>query len=190
MTSIEVAAFLLGVVTVALVVRRSVWNYPFALVMVVLYARVFFDAKLYSDALLQLFFFVVNLYGWWSWSRASAAAEDIIVERLAPAARWRWLAITAVAVAAWASIVDRYTDAALPWWDATAAILSVAAQILQTRRLIESWIVWVIVDLLSIGLYAVKGLWLTLFLYVIFLAMAVWGLIDWRRAERRQAAVA
>ena len=73
MSTIEIAAFVLGVINVALVVRRSIWNYPFALVMVLLYARIFYDAKLYSDALLQFFFFAVNLYGWWAWGRAAAS---------------------------------------------------------------------------------------------------------------------
>lgn len=186
MSALEIVAFVLGVINVALVVRRSIWNYPFALAMVTLYARIFFDAKLYSDALLQLFFFAVNLYGWWAWSRASAAEGTIVVERLATTERWLWAMGTAVATLIWGGLVHRFTDAALPWWDASVAILSVAAQILQSRRLIDSWVVWIVVDLLSIGLYAVKGLWLTLALYAIFLVMAVWGLIDWRRVQRRQ----
>ena len=187
MSTLELIAFLLGVANVTLVVRRSIWNYPFGLVMVVLYARIFFDAKLYSDALLQLFFFVVQLYGWWAWRRSSAAAGDIVVERLSSASCWRWAAGTTVAIIVWSSLVSRYTDAALPWWDATAAILSVAAQIMMSRRLLENWVLWIAVDILSIGLYAVKGLWLTTALYAIFLALAVWGLIDWRRVERAQA---
>lgn len=190
MAPIEIAAFILGVINVALVVRRSVWNYPFALALVALYARIFFDAKLYSDALLQLFFFAVNLYGWWAWRRASARTGTIMVVRIGWRAAIVWAAGAAAATIMWASLVQRYTDAALPWWDASVAILSVAAQIMLSRRLLENWIVWIIVDLLSIGLYATKGLWLTMVLYVIFLGLAVWGLIDWRRAERRQVIAA
>lgn len=190
MSPLEIAAFLLGVVNVALVVRRSIWNYPFALAMVVLYAHVFFEAKLYSDALLQFFFFVVNIYGWWAWSRASARTGAIVVERMTGHARLGWAAGVAVAIIVWASLIERYTDAALPWWDASVAIMSVAAQLMQSRRQIESWMVWIAVDMLSIGLYAAKGLWLTLALYAIFLVLAVWGLLDWRRVERRQGAAA
>lgn len=188
MSTLEIIAFLLGVANVTLVVRRSLWNYPFALVMVALYARIFYDAKLYSDALLQFFFFAVNLYGWWAWSRAASTSGAIGVERLGTRSRLGWAAGTAAAIAIWASLVQRYTDAALPWWDASVAIISVAAQIMQSRRLIESWVLWIGVDLLSIGLYAVKGLWLTMVLYLIFLVLAVWGLIDWRRARRHDAA--
>lgn len=188
MSALEIAAFVLGVINVALVVRRSIWNFPFALAMVALYARIFFDAKLYSDALLQLFFFAVNLYGWWAWSRAAARAGDIVVERLGLRAQLSWAAGTGLAIVIWASLVQRYTDASLPWWDASVAIISVAAQIMQSRRLIDSWVLWIGVDILSIGLYAVKGLWLTMVLYLVFLVLAVWGLIDWRRAARHQGA--
>ncbi|MBA3880688.1 MAG: nicotinamide mononucleotide transporter [Sphingobium sp.] len=188
MSPLEVIAFLLGIANVVLVVRRSIWNYPFALAMVALYAQIFYDAKLYSDALLQFFFLAVNLYGWWAWSRAARSSGEIRVERLGTRARLGWAAGTAAAIAVWTSLVQRYTDAALPWWDASVAIISVAAQIMQSRRLIESWVLWIGVDLLSIGLYAVKGLWLTMVLYLIFLVLAVWGLIDWRRARRQDVA--
>lgn len=187
MTLLELSAFILGVINVTLIVRRSVWNYPFGLVMVVLYGRLFFDAKLYSDALLQIFFFVVQLYGWWAWARVSASAGTVLIEQLGPRLRAGWALACCLAIIVWSSLVARYTDASLPLWDATVAILSVAAQILMSRRLIENWVVWIIVDLLSIGLYAAKGLWLTMALYIVFLGLAVWGLIGWRRDQLRQA---
>ena len=83
--------------------------------------------------------------------------------------------------------MHRYTDAAFPWWDAGVAMLSVAAQILMSRRAIENWVLWITVDGIAIGLYAAKDLWLTALLYMIFLALSVWGLMDWRRAEQRQS---
>ena len=82
--------------------------------------------------------------------------------------------------------MHRFTDASFPWADATLAITSVAAQILLSRRAIENWWLWIAVDIGSVGLYAAKGLWLTMLLYAIFLGLAIWGLIDWRAAERRQ----
>lgn len=189
MSAIEITAATLGLVNVALVVRRSVWNYPFGLAMVVLYGRVFFDSRLYSDALLQVFFFVVQLYGWWNWVASRRETGAVRVERLSGRERLGWAAGSIVAVGAWGAVMSRYTDASYPWWDATEAILSVAAQILMSRRLIENWVLWIAVDLLSIGLYAAKGLWLTMLLYAVFLALSVWGLIEWRRAERSDAMV-
>jgi nicotinamide mononucleotide transporter len=182
---IEIVAFLLGLANVTLVVRRSVWNYPFGLAMVALYARIFFDQKLYSDALLQLFFFVVQIYGWWHWMRARADAGEVRVELLSTSQRLWWLIGCAVASAVWGELMHRYTDAAYPWWDGTIAMLSVAAQILMSRRYLENWVLWIAVDVLAIGLFPLKGLGLATVLYAIFLALSVWGLIQWQRVRSR-----
>jgi nicotinamide mononucleotide transporter len=180
-------AVALGILNVTLVVRRSLWNYPFGIVMVALYAHIFFGARLYSDALLQLFFFVVQIYGWVHWRRAASEAGEIRVERLAPRARRAWFAGIAVTTALWGLGMHRFTNAAFPWWDAAVAILSIAAQLLMTRRYLENWVLWIVVDLLAIGLYAARDLWLTAGLYGVFLLLAAWGLAGWRGAERRMA---
>lgn len=184
MSPIETAAFVLGVVNLVLLVRRSIWNYPFALAMVALYAQVFFTAKLYSDALLQIFFFVVNLYGWWQWSRSRAREGSIRVESMSDRARLGWFAGCAVGIAAWGWLMHRFTDASYPWWDAGVAIVSIAAQIMLAKRWFENWVLWIGVDVVSVGLYAAKGLWLTMVLYAIFLMLAVWGLLEWRATRR------
>jgi len=185
MSGIEAAAFILGVLNVLLLVRRSIWNYPFGIAMVSLYAVVFFEAKLYSDALLQIFFLVVQIYGWMHWVRARAAEGEIRVETLSNPARLAILAAAAAATIGWGSLMQAYTDASYPFWDASVAMLSVTAQILLARRYLENWALWVVVDLLSIGLYAAKGLWLTLILYVIFLGLASWGLWQWNKVRRQ-----
>ncbi|TPG42468.1 nicotinamide riboside transporter PnuC [Sphingomonas koreensis] len=184
MSPIETIAFVLGVINIVLLVRRSIWNYPFALAMVALYARVFFEAKLYSDALLQLFFFVVNLYGWWQWRAAARRAGDIRIEVMSGAARIGWAIGCFVGVFAWGWLMHRFTEASYPWWDAGVAIVSIAAQIMLARRWLENWLLWIAVDAVSIGLYAAKGLWLTMVLYGVFLVLAMWGWRDWRRARR------
>lgn len=183
MSPIEAAATLFGLINVTLVVRRSMWNYPFALLMVSLYAWIFFHEKLYSDALLQLFYIAVNLYGWWNWARSRAETGEVRVEQLGHAARFAWFAGCIVAAAAWGALMHRYTDAAFPWWDGSIAMLSIAAQILQSRRNWESWVLWILVDLAAVPLFAVKGLWLTAGLYLVFLALSAWGLIHWTKAK-------
>lgn len=188
MTPIEIAAFLLGLVNVTLVVRRSIWNYPFGIAMVALYFWVFLGARLYSDALLQIFFFVVQLYGWWNWARSRAETGEVRVELLSRGARACWLIGCAAATAGWGTMMHSYTDAAYPWWDGSVAMLSIAAQVLMSRRHLENWMLWIAVDVLAIGLFAVKGLWLTALLYAIFLALSVWGLIHWARARARSVA--
>lgn len=180
-TPVEAIAALLGLINIVLVVRRSVWNYPFALAMVSLYGWVFFGAKLYSDALLQIFFFVINLYGWWNWASNRAATGEVTVTAMRPGQRAVWMAGCAAATAVWGWGMHRFTDAAFPWWDAAVAMMSIVAQILMSRRYFENWVLWIAVDGIAIALYAARDLWLTAALYGVFLAMSIWGLIDWRR---------
>lgn len=184
MGGMEIAAALLGIVNVVLVVRRSTWNYPFGILMVALYFFVFWDAKLYSDALLQIFFFVIQIYGWWAWVHARHVDHGVAVAWMPWRQRLPWLAGTAVAVALWGSGMARFTDAAAPFVDATTAGLSIAAQCLQSLRRVESWMLWIAVDVIAIGLFAWKGLFVTSALYALFFMLAAIGLFEWRRRAR------
>lgn len=182
MSWIEALAAMLGVITVVLVVRRSLWNYPFGIVMVSLYFFVFLEAKLYSDALLQIFFLLVQIYGWWAWSRAARLEDSgIQVGVLTLAQRWRWGGAIALAAALWGSAMAALTDAAAPFADGGVAIASVGAQLLQSLRRVESWWLWIGVDIVAIPLFLSRGLLLTAGFYALFLALAVAGLFEWRR---------
>ncbi|HZF96575.1 MAG TPA: nicotinamide riboside transporter PnuC [Allosphingosinicella sp.] len=185
---VEYAAALLGVANVVLVVRRSIWNYPFALAMVTLYLFVFWDARLYSDALLQIFFFVLNVYGLANWLRSRREAGEVVVTVLSGRERALWLAGTLAASLAWGWVMMRFTDAAAPVWDALIAGMSVSAQLLLARRRLENWVLWIAVDVIAIPLYWSRGLGPTAFLYLLFLGLAVAGLVSWWRAYRRGAA--
>jgi nicotinamide mononucleotide transporter len=184
MTWIEAIAVALGVANIALIVRRSVWNYPFGIAMVVLYAHIFWQAKLYSDAGLQVFFLIVQFYGWYAWAQKRQDDGRVAVEAMGTRARVFWVAGSVIAAILWGTMMAQLTDAAYPYWDGTIAMLSVAAQVMMTRRLIENWMWWIIVDVIAIGLFAVKGLWLTAGLYGLFLIMATYGLIEWQRRLR------
>jgi nicotinamide mononucleotide transporter len=184
MLLIEIVAALLVAVNVALVARRSIWNYPFGIAGVVTYAWVFWNARLYSDTLLQFVFLGAQLYGWANWARSQSLAGEVVVLRLGAGARLAWAAGIVVATAGWGALMHRYTDAAAPWLDAGVAMTSIAAQWLMARRLIENWVLWILVNALSVVLYAWRGLWPTFALYVVLLALAAWGLAQWRRAAR------
>lgn len=186
---IEMLAVALGVANITLLVRRSIWNYPFGIAMVTLYAWIFFGAKLYSDALLQIFFFVVQLYGWAHWLGRRDETGLVIVERLSKKAALVYAASAVAGIAALGGVMAHFTDASFPFWDASIAVLSVCAQIMLARRILENWIVWVVVDLLAIGLYWTKELQPTAALYAIFLIIATLGFFEWRKAWKRGAGV-
>jgi nicotinamide mononucleotide transporter len=188
MALLEWVAVALGLANITLLVRRSIWNFPVGIAMVSLYFVIFWQQRLYSDALLQIFFAGVQLVGWLSWARSGGLSGAITVLRLPTAERWLWPLGVAVATGFWGWAMAELTNAAAPWWDAAVAMGSVAAQLLLVGRRIENWLMWIAVDVLAIGLYWSRGLELTAGLYVAFLIMCIIGWFEWRRAER--AAVA
>jgi nicotinamide mononucleotide transporter len=180
---IETVAVLLGIANIVLIIRRSVWNYPFGIVMVTLYAVIFFEAKLYSDSGLQIFFLFVQLYGLWAWKQNQAQAGEIGVEKLGKQQFTIVLLSSLAITAVWGFVMASHTDTSYPYWDASVAMLSVIAQLLLTWRYLENWYWWIVVDVISIPLYIVKELYLTAGLYVLFLALAITGLLQWRKAR-------
>ncbi|ACB73547.1 nicotinamide riboside transporter PnuC [Opitutus terrae] len=190
MSIYEILGTVLGIVGVWLMIRQNVWGWPVGIVQVALYAWVFYEARLYSDALLQLFFFAIQAYGWWHWLRGEK--DEGGVTRTQPAAlpvtqlRWRgvlgWIGAGAIATATWGELMRRTTDAALPHWDAFILVFSLIAQWLQARKRLECWAGWMIVNVVAIGVYWAKDLRLTAGLYLVFFGMAVAGHVAWRRS--------
>jgi nicotinamide mononucleotide transporter len=182
MSPIEAIASLLGLANVILILRRSIWNYPFGLAMVGLYLVIFAQAGLYSDAALQVFFFVVQIYGWYVWYAARNDDGLITVEYMSTRSRCAWLAGMLAVAAAEGAYLAAYSGDVAPWLDAGTTVLSVAAQYLLATRKIETWILWIIADVIQIALYQWKGLYLTAALYVAFLLLSMAGLRAWRRS--------
>lgn len=186
MTWIEGIAAFFGLLSVIFTVRRSLWCWPTGLVMVSLYIVIFYDAKLYSDMLLQCVYVGLQIYGWWHWSRVREAHGEVIVEVLGRHQRFLWLGVLVVGTAALGTGMGRLTDAALPFWDASTTMMSLVAQWLMGRKKLESWVLWIAVDVLSIGIYWQRGLYITMGLYAVFLVLASVGLWKWRADRIRQ----
>ncbi len=189
MSNWEILGSLLGLIGVALMIRQHIWAWPVGLVQVSVYAWVFYDAKLYSDAILQVFFFVLQAYGWWHWRDAAVRSRtELPVSRLGRRAVLAYIVVGAIATAGWGEMMRRTTDAALPRWDAFILVFSLIAQWLQARKRLENWIGWMIVNGVVVGVCWQKGLRLTAGLYVVFFLMAVVGHRTWQRTFRESSA--
>jgi len=176
-----VAASILGVWLMA---RRHLLAWPVGLVAVALYAVVFVEARLYSDTLLQIAFGAFLLYGWLSWRRTAATEGQITI---APLSRRQWVRDLGVGVLGGlllGAAMHTWTNAALPWLDAMLAALSLVAQWWQARRHVATWWLWIVVDVVYVGMYVVKSLNVTAGLYVLFIGLAVMGLRAWSRAAK------
>jgi nicotinamide mononucleotide transporter len=181
MSALEWAAAILLLINVWLAAKRSVWNYAFALAAVSLYLIIFAEARLYSDAALQLIFIALNLYGILNWRKAADEA-GVPVGWMGGAARAGWVAAMIALWFAWSSGMHALTDAAAPFVDGAILVMSVAAQWLMARRRVESWWLWVAVDLVAVPLYISRGLYVTGGVYFILLIVAVQGWLEWQRA--------
>ncbi len=181
-TWLEIVAFVLAVAMVLANLRVNVVGWPLAIASSLLYALLFADSRLYGEATLQLFFVVIACWGWWQWLRGTAVDGAALRVRTLPA-RQRWLAAAAT-LAAWpllGLLLARVTDSDVPYFDALPTVASITGQVLLGRKFVENWPVWVAVNAVSVGLFAYKGLWLTVLLYGVFALLAVIGWRAWQR---------
>jgi nicotinamide mononucleotide transporter len=185
-TWLEIVAFVLAVAMVVFNMRVNPVAWPLAIASSLMYLLLFAQHKLYGEASLQIVFALVALWGWWQWLRGRQADGSRL--------RVRWLTararvgLAAATLAAWPLLglfLDRATDSDVPYWDAFPTTASLAGQWLLGRKYVENWPVWVVVNVVSVGLFAYKGLWLTVLLYTLFAAMALAG---WRVWARKAAA--
>lgn len=177
----ELVASAFGLANLLLLARRSVWNYPCGMVMVAIFAMIFVQARLYAVAGLQIFFLVAQIHGLWAWRRAGGDAEPVPVRHL-PARRWPPVLLAGVLLSVVIGFLLRQTDAAAPVADASVAAWSLVAQVLTNWRMVESWPLWVGINIASVALYAGQALWVTAGLYLLFLAIALYSWRAWQRA--------
>ena len=181
-TWLEIVAFVLAVAMVVFNIRVNPMGWPLAIVSSLLYFALFWNSRLYGDASLQIFFAAVALWGWWQWLRGTQAdGRALQVRRLGARGRLAALLLLGLAWPALGLFLKRFTDTDVPWWDAFPTAASVLGQWLLGRKYVENWPTWVVVNVVSIGLFVYKGLWLTVLLYAIFVAMSFAGWRAWKQ---------
>lgn len=191
----EVLGDLTGALTVWWAARENVWNWPVGNINAALFLVLFVDAKLYADSLLQVVFIVLGFYGWWQWTLGRGRPDAELPVRRTTGREWLLMVgVAAVAQAGWTAWLAGHTDSPVPCWDASVLVLSLVAVWGQARKLLESWYVWIAVDVISVPLYINRGLRPTALLYAVFGCLCVVGWRTWNRSmvaeDRRLAEVA
>ncbi|MFZ2490364.1 MAG: nicotinamide riboside transporter PnuC [Thermoanaerobaculia bacterium] len=186
--AIEVFGFVTGGICVWLVVRENLWNWPIGAANSVIFFVLFWQARLFADAGLQILYFVLNVYGWFHWLRGGTNHGTLAISR---APRLQWLVIAALVPFAVLGLREGLiaVNGAAPLFDSITAVLSLTAQFMQTRKQIEHWLFWIAADLIYIPLYVARDLPLTAALYAVFLLMCLVGWRDWRRQMLRDSIV-
>ncbi len=189
MIGIETAAVLFGFLCVWLTLRQNIWCWPTGLVQVILYIYIFYQVKLYSDLILHIIYVVMQIYGWYHWLHGGRDRGVLHVTHLDPSGLLIWPVAVITGSFGWGWLMASQTDAALPYADAFTTVASLTAQWLLARKKLESWLLWIAVDLVAIGIYWSKELLLTSGLYAVFLVLATMGFFAWRRSMNLERAV-
>ncbi|KAB7705079.1 nicotinamide riboside transporter PnuC [Plesiomonas shigelloides] len=204
---IEAIGTIFGLLCIWFASKEKIINYLFGLINVTLFAAIFFQIQLYASLLLQVFFFVANVYGWYAWSRQTADNEAALKIRWL--SRSKALTLTGVCVVA-IILMSQFIDPvfaflttvaidlmqgmglavtmpelqpdAFPLWDSAMLVLSIAAMILMTRKYVENWLLWIVIDLISVVIYAVQGVYAMSLEYILLTAIAVMGSVTWIRS--------
>ena len=181
---LELIAVVFGIASVYLSVRENIWSWPTALVNVTLYFLIFRRQQLYALMGLQVFYAAISVYGWYHWLFGGEGGSRLHVT-LTPR-RFR-IALPLLAVAGIGVVgvtLDRTTDAARPLLDSSLAVCSLIAQWMMSRKYLENWLLWIGVNIVSVGLFLSQGMYPTAFLYTVFFGLASKGYVDWRRSWR------
>lgn len=177
----EVIGVASGLACVYLAAKNNIWNWPLAIISVTIYIFIFFEAKLFADMGLQVYFLAMNIYGWYYWSKKAPQEKKTPVTRISRTETW--LMLTGILICTFVlGTVLKYTTASLPYLDSFCASCSIVAQVFLARKVLENWLIWVFVDAVYVGVYVYKELHLTAIMYGIYLIIALMGYFDWKKS--------
>lgn len=186
---IELFGAVTGIVYVLLEIRQNIWLWPLGIVTSAIYVFVFFDSMFYADMGLQFYYLGISIYGWYWWTRGGVKNNsDLLPVTRIPSARaiGSLVVFLLLFVVIW-MVLKGLTDSPVPGWDSFTTSLSIVATWMLARKYIEHWMLWVVANTVSIGLYIYKGLYPTVLLFAVYTVMAVAGFLHWRREMDKQA---
>ncbi|WP_343596551.1 nicotinamide riboside transporter PnuC [Acinetobacter sp.] len=186
MTPLEIVAVIISLIGVALTVIRNMWCWLFNFLAFALYAYLFYTYKLYGETILQFFFMVVNFYGFYYWLKGKQQDHDIRIEPIAKVTVIWQMVVAAIGGLLFGLILKHFTDAAVPMLDSQLAAFSLLATYWTSRKHIATWVLWVFVDIIYVGMFIYKDLWLTSGLYAAFVLMAAYGWWQWEQVKKKQ----
>ncbi len=182
MPVLEIIAVVTSFLAIWLTAKRQMLCWPINFLACMLYFKLFLDVRLYADMVLQALFAAAILYGWAAWARGKVDHDEIAVQPLHPLPLTLGLAAGAAGAIGIGWFTSRYTDAALPWMDATLSSFSLVAQYWTARRYRANWLLWIAVDVFYVGIFVFKELLLTAGLYAAMIVLAAIGYSRWRNA--------
>lgn len=178
---LELIATCSGLVNIYLVARANIWNWFFGIITVSLYLIIFLQVKLYADMALQMVFFCLQFYGFYQWRYGAALRTPLKVQQAKVRTLCRTAFITVAAFASIACLLHYYTDSKTVLLDAAVTALSLVAQWMMSKKWLEHWLLWMLVDVISVIMYLTKQLYFTTGLYTILFLICLYGYLTWRK---------
>ncbi|SIQ55359.1 nicotinamide riboside transporter PnuC [Pontibacter lucknowensis] len=186
MSLVEVIGVITGIAGVWLAAKQNVWTWPISVVSVTAYVFIFYDARLYADMGLNAFYIITSFYGWYEWLYGGKGHTERKVTKVGQKELWVLIALVVAFTGGLGYFLDNYTDADLSYTDSATTAVSLMAYWLMAKKRLENWLVWLAVDVVYVGVYTYKELYLTAFLYFIFLILATIGYLDWKRDMEKE----
>ena len=186
MSLIEVIGVISGIAGVWLAARQHIWTWPVSVVSVTAYVFVFYEARLYADMGLNAFYIITSFYGWYEWLYGGKGHSERKVSRSGRKELLVLLVLVVLFTAGLGYFLNNYTNADLSYTDSATTAASLMAYWLMAKKRLENWIVWLAVDVVYVGVFLYKELYLTAFLYFVFLILATMGYLDWKRDMEKE----
>ena len=186
MSTIEIIAVIISIIGVTLTIKRQMWCWFFNFIAFVLYAYIFYEYKLYGETILQFIFIVLNLYGFYHWRKGKVEEHTIRIEKSNAPTLVMQMVLASIAGLLFGLGLHYFTDASLPILDAQLAAFSLLATYWTTQKYIATWVLWVIVDIVYVGMFLYKSLYLTAGLYAVFICLAILGWKQWNAVKKQQ----
>ncbi|TDQ09391.1 nicotinamide riboside transporter PnuC [Pedobacter metabolipauper] len=176
-----------GILCVWLAAKNNIYSWPVAIISVIIYIFIFFEAKLYADMGLQFYFFFMNVYGWYFWSRER---NNPGLSRPVATITKNEIVFSIVGIVAFTLLLGFFlnskTDASFPYIDSFCTACSLMAQIFLARKVMQNWLIWIFVDIIYVGVYVSKDLYATAIMYALYIYIATVGYLEWRKIYREQ----
>lgn len=180
---IELLGAILGILYIIFSIRQNLLTWPTGIITSLLYIVVFFQSALYAAMGLQVYYVLISIYGWILWLRGKKEnSKSLLPVQLVK--RKLWIKIVAVSVIIYAVILFillNFSDSDVPYMDSLTTSLSIVATWMMAKKYIEHWIIWIFVDVVSLGLYIHKNLWPTVVLFIVYTIMAFIGFVEWKK---------
>ncbi|MBR6671930.1 MAG: nicotinamide mononucleotide transporter [Alistipes sp.] len=180
--TLQIIGVALGLLYLYFEYKANIWLWVIGLIMPIVHGTLYFRQGLYADFSMELYYILAGIYGLVAWRRGDKKSKSELKISYTP--RVAWVAIVGVYVLLHATIymlLVTFTDSNVPFWDSLTTSLSVVAYWLLSRKYVEQWLVWLAVDVITVGLYIYKDIPLTAGLYALYSALAIAGYMRWRR---------